>query len=200
MPDVQDAAADAHHKDAAGDGWIGFGGDAGDATPDAFVITQACPLSPPAVDSPCTQLGEECEYGSSFFRECDPVYRCDPVNQWWVPETQSTSGMCTAGSSGCPAQFSDINKYGACSNVGSLCSYPEGLCTCASYCGGPPPGGTGGSWFCFTASQACPITRPRIGSACAQEGQQCSYVVCCSGTVIGCVNGVWQDQGFNCPP
>ncbi len=184
---IQDGAADAKH-DAKSDGGLSLGGDAG--TSDAHVVTTPCAASPPAPGAPCTQLGEECEYGTSFYASCDDVYLCDPSSQQWTLEPQDPN-LCSGTSQGCPAQLGDA--AGVCSTPGTECQYAEGFCQCHGYCGGPPPPGpTSPSWSCVVATQSCPAVRPRLGTACAQEGQQCGYMICCAGTQMTCGNGVWQ--------
>ncbi len=186
-----DGGGDAKPKSDSGVGFPSDGGDGGTN----YVVNVPCPSSPPAEGSACTQLSEQCEYGSNFFSTCNTIYRCDPQSQTWIKEPLDNSTCSTT--QACPAQYSDAT--GACTNSWIGCQYPQGFCECHGYCGGPPDNQQGMSWDCVPGTQACPAPRPDLGTPCTQEGQSCDYMICCSGTTMTCANGVWQGQVLNQP-
>jgi hypothetical protein len=168
-------------------------------------ISLRCPLAPPAQGTAClsVQAGVGCEYGASFYADCDVVMDCDATTLTW---TTRYNGQCPWGapSSTCPAAFSSITPDGTCTLDQTNCDYAEGHCECISGCGGPPPppdAGFGTRWRCDQPAAGCPAARPRLGADCTTEGLQCSYGICCISTDLTCHNGYWSGvyQGAGCP-
>jgi hypothetical protein len=84
----------------------------------------------------------------------------------------------------------------ACTPGGFDCAYPEGQCDCTYLtltANGTPV------WQCVTPPSSCPEPRPRIGSACTQDGLQCDYGACIGGAAVQCKDGIWQQFGVACP-
>jgi hypothetical protein len=83
-----------------------------------------------------------------------------------------------------------------CTPDGLDCAYPEGQCNCALTL---PAGGATPVWQCVTPAASCPEPRPRIGSACTQDGLQCDYGACIGGVAVECKDGYWQEAPVACP-
>jgi hypothetical protein len=159
-----------------------------------------CPASAPSPGSACTQQTVQCEYGDASWNvACDVVLQC--TNDVWTT-IQPSYVPCTPkpgpNPAACPPSFASVPQGAACG--GSLtCSYPQGVCTCQSPLGGPPPpsfdGGPSGYWACVP-EPGCPMPRPRLGSACSLEGTFCTYETCAYGQT--CINGTWQSQSMAC--
>lgn len=168
-------------------------GDAGsDAAPDAAVVP--CPSSPPQVGDPCSGP-QQCEYGTAFHPECDPMYECTSGGTWALQ--WDGVGSCTFTDQGCPAQLSDIDGP-SCPTQGVSCDFGATQCDCLGGCGGGAQqhgGAPTGLWSCVTkdGTNTCPWPRPRIGTACGPTSTLCSYApACCPGWNLFCSGGVWQ--------
>jgi hypothetical protein len=162
----------------------------GPTAQDGGVLPTACPSKPPVAGTACASVGETCEYGSAWWLFCDTVLKCGTDNLW--VQTENGKGSCgTEDAGSCPATFASAKDAGVCTP--GDCDYPEGHCTCLGYCGGPPPPGpTPNTFHCSPTPPTCPAPRPRGGTACATEGQVCSYALgCCGGTILTCKSGAW---------
>jgi hypothetical protein len=167
-------------------------------------IPTACPNTPPSPESACATEGEICEYGSSWWLECNHVLRCQSGQ--WLVTFDGTAPQCSSFDAGgpCPATWDEAMSVDAatlsCPFV--TCVYPEGFCGCGVSCGGG--GGITrpqieGVFTCIPASATCPEPRPLSGSSCAPEGTNCSYGFACGcGQDLQCSDGIWQ--AYASPP
>jgi len=174
----------------------GFSCDAGDER----ATLGPCPAAPPAAGAPCSSPSEVCEYGSSWWLECNQVFRCQ-AGQWTVEYDGTQCPWLDAGGP-CPATWAEASAVDAappsCPFV--TCVYPEGFCGCGVACGGggglPHPEITG-IFTCLPAVAGCPEPRPLSGAPC--DGGSCSYGFGCGcGQGEQCVDGVWQ--AYPTPP
>ncbi len=168
-----------------------FGDVSTDAPLDTTPPKGPCPATAPVVDASCTSVGLECEYGSSWYVGCDPVYLCGDGGTWsgGATGTCADAGACPADSDAAPSSCSSF--FG--------CDYTDRHCECAMQCGGPCCGGW--SWQCYVpAKQGCPYPRPDIGTACSTEGKTCAYGDCCDGALLVCDGGLWRRQICFPPP
>ncbi len=180
-----DGGPDATPKDGAlTDGTALTDGSSSDG---GTTVTVGCPADAPAPGTACAPPGALCEYGTAFWTQCDDVFKCNPKTDTWFARPKDTS-LCAADSQSCPATFKEAK--GTCTPFMD-CDYPEGYCECVVTCGGPP-GGPQDYFACAHPYQGCPYPRPRLGTACSNEGQQCNYQVCCTGTNMTCKGGTWQ--------
>jgi hypothetical protein len=190
-----DATSDQKTKDSPIGFDVGSDADDGGTTGDAGPV--ACPQTAPTAGTPCSGVGL-CEYGTSFWPECDVLRQCNG-STWSVVDKSSECPI--QPDAGCPAE-SDGGQQGACTNTG-WCEYPKEECFCTAGCGGPPPMPTGGgAWWCTgQGSSSCPWPRPRFGDTCTQEGTFCPYEICCGGAAMSCTGGHWGGQidMFGCP-
>jgi hypothetical protein len=154
----------------------------------------SCPTSPPGVGSACSDIGEQCEYGSSPDPACNEIFDCT-ANGW--QKTSAVGPTCPGpdggfdSGGGCPMQ----PPTGACSDLGETCNYATETCVCSN--GSPPPVFT--SWHCTMPGPGCPEPRPAIGSSCSMPGLMCDYGHCNGGVELDCTNGIWQIGGGPCP-
>jgi hypothetical protein len=153
----------------------------------------SCPPSPPPSGSPCPQVGFACEYGVSPSPLCDQLAQCS--GSGWMYQGGAS---CPAGA--CPPSYGSVPLAGGCQPQGLVCGYAEGTCTCSN--GGllvRIDAGTGAMWRCFAQQAGCPSPRPRIGTPCAQAGQNCDYGACYGGVTLTCRGGTWQQAAVPCP-
>jgi hypothetical protein len=158
-------------------------------------LVPACPAAPPADNAPCSDPQLECEYGDDWNPYCNLVAVCTTEGTWNAPMPANDPRMCPTPSGlphGCPASY---GRPGPCpSDI--VCAYPEGLCACAFTANGI---GTysGYEWACAAPGVGCSAVRPRIGSACTEEGLFCDYSVCGSyGGQFDCMAGVWIPPSY----
>lgn len=182
----------------AADGGSGGGGDGGGGGGGGGP-GGSCPAALPAARTACTTPGLACEYGGEGDHLlCSVVVNCGQDHTWY----SSASGAPCVGSqaenpSACPSSFTALGRGAACpTDLDARCVYPEGTCACQTCSGGD--GGLTRAWACETWPDpaGCPEPRPRIGSPCTNEGQECSYGSIC-GVVSGvplldCRDGVWK--------
>jgi hypothetical protein len=184
--------------DATGCGSFGCPpGDAAAAAP--------CPATPPAGGSPCSAQYQVCEYGSSWWLDCNLAVQCQSTDAGWAWAVQSDGGGCDWLDSGgaCPPTWQEASAvdagFGVCPFVN--CIYPEGFCGCGVGCGGvggAPPGApapleVAGIFVCIPATPGCPDPRPLSGTPCEEAGAWCGYGFACGcGQVNQCMGGVWQ--------
>jgi hypothetical protein len=188
--------------------------DAGDSSTcgsscDAGPPATACPAAPPAAGGPCV-APLTCEYGGSWFLECNVVFRCQPSGGGapgrWLEEYDG--GACTWLDAGgqCPATWDEARAVdagpGSCPFVS--CVYPEGFCGCGVMCGGgggvPRPRDVTGTFACIPTQPGCPEPRPLSGGACVGSAS-CNYGFACGcGQIEQCTGGQWlAEPGPPCP-
>jgi hypothetical protein len=153
--------------------------------------------------------GTQCEYAldagiPSENAACNLVLVCftpPTTPHMWVPVDASLGECTTANPGTCPASLSAIPANQPCSgNV--TCIYSDGTCECLPSLEVEAGAGEGGSgdagawlWAC-SPPPGCPAFRPWIGSACASEGQSCTYLACQYEEV--CSGGLWQERSMTC--
>ena len=197
-------------------GSSGTGGTSGSSGNDDGVLTKpdsglptVCPPSAPLPGSACPSRGLACEYGGEGpYLACSTVHTC--IEGAWSSNGRGGGEACVAlpseNEAACPATFDGLGRGDACPDLHGACVYPEGKCACAS-CAAPDGGGAARGWSCvpWPVATVCPTPRPRIGSACAVDGQACSYATVCSAVNTGlpnieCDNGLWRDVPVPQPP
>ena len=188
----------------------GDGGARGDAASNGNgdVRSDACPASVPLPGSPCASAGLTCEYGGEGpYLACSTIATCRADKSWI---SNGGGAECTALQSendpACPSSYEALEPGAACPAIHGACVYPEGRCACAS-CFSPDAGGSAKGWSCvrWPSPTGCPTPRPRIGSSCAVDGQECGYATFCSAVGSGlpdltCSNGLWQELLRPAPP
>jgi hypothetical protein len=149
---------------------------------------------------------QECEYGPSFFLDCNELFRC--TQGVW---TLDHGGLpCTAAVDAapplCPSTYAEASGEdgGLWTGMDQACQYTEGYCECPGFCGGgqvrhpgTPPG-----CACVPSTPTCPSPRPLIGTPCDDDsGTSCVYGgICCSGQNLICTHGVWTGYATGpCP-
>jgi hypothetical protein len=187
----------------------GSGVDAGSGIKGDGVLAAACPASPPLPGSSCTPTGLACEYGGEGpYLACSTIHTCR--DGAWSSNSGGGGGTCVAipseNEAACPATFNGLAAGDACPAIHDACVYPEGKCACAS-CFSPDAGGAAKAWSCvkWLVAAGCPTPRPRIGSACTVEGQECGYATVCSAVStdlpdLKCEKGLWRDVPVLQPP
>ncbi len=172
----------------------GIGGDAG--------FTTSCPYSEPSPGTSCAPEGIDCEYGTSNGVCANPYIDCE--NGKWT-EPPPTPGPACLPSTGCPSDESQVQVGTACGDQDLECNFSTGRCTCSDQTGGPiqvnPDGGPiPREWRCEQPQTGCSATRPRLGSACSQEGQPCNYGSCDmpDSIMIQCESGLWVSTPYAC--
>ena len=170
-----------------------------DASP-ADASTGPCPASLPAKGTACTAPDVECEYGQSEYPGCDTIVQC--TSGTWQSWQQGASFCPSANGADCPPSLSAASGSSCELGAGhaSSCFYPTGGCYCGSL-GGPTPIEVDGAvlpqkWHCDNPGPTCPFPRPRLGSACSAEGQDCNYLECAFDEL--CTGGVWTGQPEGC--
>ena len=183
----------------------------------------ACPSSPPDSGASCSNFGLSCEYGSAAFGACGIFARCAlsnsttnatdtaPVGVWTVfvpdggppcaPAPQLISpdawnrSCATSDASACPASFATVPRGASCDGGPAFCDYAEGRCQCAPSAGSPSR-----TWSCQDPPPLCPRPRPRLGTACTQEGRVCAYGSCGSADseTEMCRGAVWVALALDC--
>lgn len=161
-----------------------------------------CPSSAPQNGASCDVPNLWCEYGNDPNLNCNTVAQCS-AGSWSVQAPQQGECPTPSNPSACPATFASVPVGQHCGDlVGTTCSYPQGFCGCSVGSGGPYPEDASAvaTWICDAPAQGCPQPRPKLGTACSQEGLECDYSSCSlpSGASIVCQNGAWQNQPFGC--
>jgi hypothetical protein len=163
-----------------------------------------CPASPPTSGS-CSPEGLTCEWGTSNVADCDTVATC--TGGLWSFAGHNPGGLDCGGGPpiACPGSYAAVPVFKPCSPSGGYCDYPEGRCAC-----GTPPGpvqffdgSVASVWECENPSTpGCPQPRPRLGSACMEEGLSCDYGGCGEvpgGNAEACKGGIWVTTFVGCP-
>jgi hypothetical protein len=160
-------------------------------------VPAKCPPAEPAVGSQCTDVGLECEYGTSSNVDCNTITRCTSTG--WRQITAGTA--CVMGT--CPAQYSNITVGMSCTPAGEVCAYSEGTCTCSSPSAAVKPDGgdpsTAARWSCVAEQPNCPTPRPKLGTPCVATSATCDYGSCTGGVALACTNGLWEEALTACP-
>ena len=173
----------------------GFACDAG------HVPFKPCPATPPTAGSSCAPPNQVCEYGSSWWMECNVVFRCDQGA--WFQQSDGTGCTWLDSGGACPATWDEAKSADAVAPFCPFasCVYPQGFCGCGVGCGGggaPKPMDLTGIFVCIEAGAACPEPRPLSGTPCDSDAS-CQYGWGCGcGQYQQCVDGVWQ--GMQTPP
>ena len=191
------------------------GGGGGSGGGDGALISMICPTGAPATGADClgaTSPGTLCEYGGEgAYLACTTLAVCGTDRKWIVSAPDaSCSGIASKNEAACPSSYAALAAGAACpATLGGSCVYPEGVCECA-HCGAPGGGGGGNepAWSCAAwprTAPACPSPRPRAGTVCTTNGQECDYARVCEAVSLGlpdlkCVAGFWQDQKKPAPP
>jgi hypothetical protein len=158
-----------------------------------------CPALPPSGNMTCSPAGLECEYGANPNVDCNELYKCLAAG-WTLASPKESCPPLSA----CPTNYDSISSgkvmclaADAPPTGGDLtCVYPKGTCICSN---GSLPVSDGPYWTCIDATAKCPADRPRLGSACSDEGQSCDYGACEGGIAIACMDGYWQETYSTCP-
>ncbi|MEO8877426.1 MAG: hypothetical protein ABI461_17660 [Polyangiaceae bacterium] len=176
-------------------------GDGGSKGSDGGRTSSGCPSAIPAAGGACTPSGIQCEYGTNNGQCGSPYMDC--VGGTWTPPPLTPGAACLPHDS-CPATKADVAIGAACGDEDQECNFPDGRCTCAYGeglvqvypDGGQPPR----EWRCEQPTEGCPVNRPRIGSACSQENQTCTYGDCSmpDSVDIQCNSGAWESMPFAC--
>jgi hypothetical protein len=202
------------HEAAPGDdgGTTGVDAQAGEAgcgfLCDSGVPATSCPPAPPTPGTACV-APQTCEYGTSWFLECNVVLRCftntGTGNGTWTAEYDG--GGCSWLDAGtCPATWDEARAVDASPGTCPFasCVYPEGFCGCGVACGGgggaPAPHDIAGIFVCIPTQPGCPEPRPHSGTPC-DGGTACNYGFACGcGQMQQCDNGAWiAEPGPACP-
>ena len=155
-----------------------------------------CPTNPPTSNTPCTPVGEQCEYGTNPAAVCNQVAAC--AASGWV--YLAASSPCSTGT--CPTTYPTTGSPDGgvdCDPKGLVCSYPEGTCGCEPP-GSATTGDAGLRWTCQPSQVGCPQPRPNIGTACGAASVTCNYGACAGGLELTCKSGTWQPITTPCPP
>jgi hypothetical protein len=180
-----------------------------------------CPSSEPAQDSSCSKEGLLCEYGTDFDPRCNDVRVCSG-GKWATPFFPGgTTKDCPSkplpttmpNPADCASTRDKVPAGMMCSSK-STCAYDGSTCFCGAWCSSYPlqmPPCDGGvtpnccdmtvKWHCFDGPAYCSNPRPRVGTACTTEGQQCATgaPVECGQSIIQCTKGVWNIVNTGCP-
>lgn len=189
------------------------GSGSGTSGGDSALISMICPTSVPATGGDClgaTSAGKSCEYGGEGdFLSCTTIAVCGKDHKWTVTAPDATcSGSTSKNEAACPSSYAALAAGAACpATLKGSCVYPEGVCECA-HCMAPDSGGTGSAWSCAawpTTAPGCPSPRPRAGTVCTTNGQECNYERLCGAVSLGlpdlkCVSGFWEEQDTPPPP
>jgi hypothetical protein len=150
--------------------------------------TGPCPLSPPTGSTSCAGVPDqfECTYGDSVRPDCRTAWICS--NGTW---TSTTSACAEPPPSVCGS--SEPPAGTVCTNMGDVCTYGDSICFCG--CGGGVLCAAPVEWQCNgpPTTPGCPAIAPNDGTACAEDGVQCTYGESCTPTnaVVACTNGLW---------
>jgi hypothetical protein len=180
------------------------GGSSSSGSSSSGGLVSGCPSSAPQAGTPCTKAGLQCEYGNDLNLGCNTLVACQSGT--WQSTSPISRGTCPTPANGpsCPASYGAVPQQATCTAQNASCAYPEGTCACIIYCGSQYPvghecdAGTPYTWQCTGAGQGCPAVRPRVGSACTQEGQNCPYGDC-NGPNLRCTGGAWTYTPTGCP-
>jgi hypothetical protein len=167
----------------------------------------ACPSAIPANGAACTPQGLSCEYGGvGDHLLCSTIAVCQQNSGgamvWFVsPPAAGCIASPADNPLGCPPSFTTIPTGASCPREPARqCVFAEGVCGCT-----PCASSTGtmtNEWLCesWPTPSGCPAARPRLGTACTQEGQSCMYPSVCEVNdgepAMICQNGLWTFQAY----
>jgi hypothetical protein len=157
-----------------------------------------CPDEAPTAGAPCSlSPGAQCEYGDAWWNPgCDSVFACEQARWAAAPVLAFTCGPPPGpNASTCPTSSLPLGSRTACASLGQACVFSQTICSCDSYEVSQQDAGPAQFWDCFP-EPGCPYPRPRLGSACAPEGTNCTYKGCAYGQQ--CTGGVWQEELAGC--
>lgn len=195
------------------------GGGGTDGGADSSPLPPDCPATVPAEGTSCSKDQILCEYGSDYDPRCNTQRVCStgtwasPVGFGGRPTCPSTPPTVGPNPAACAPTRASVPVGAACSG-GDSCAYDGSTCFCGRFCPNYPirqPDCDGGTtvgccdakvqWNCFDGPAFCPQPRPRVGSACAKDGESCavSSPVECGQATIVCKGGVWTLNDFGCP-
>jgi len=154
--------------------------------PDAAADTAPnpnCPTAEPAEGDACVEEDLECEYGSDPRTTCNHITTCTSGHWSLTFGPEPSCPTPAQNPSACPSSLGAAT--GSCDVQDTICNYstPSAtlFCTCGLI-GGPilVDGGANVMWYCTPTgqSEACPLERPRVGTACTMAAATCSYDVC----------------------
>jgi len=174
--------------------------DAAPSTGPEGVLVDDCPRRAPTTGERCARTRLTCEYGDDWNPSCNTIASCwagGPLDGTWQVQPSEDDGCPTPPdlSAGCPAVLPGGECAESDASLG-LCVYGESRCVCNPFSFGP--GEIMYSWQCQAGplEDSCPARRPRIGSACTDDGRSCTYAVCGVGGGTYCTDGAWS-QAIN---
>ena len=188
----------------AGPGYDGARPDSGPGDRDATAIDSgggggdSCPAEIPGPMQACSREGLVCAFGDDPRVMCRPRSTC--TGGYWVASTEPCDPLPTVM---CPASRAAADGM-PCTPEGAYCSY-EGLSCLCTTCPNPWPicmKLPDPVWACEAPNPdpACPAAIPNLGTACAMEGQMCTYS-CETNMARTCIGGVWTESSSpgGCP-
>jgi len=206
---------------------LGCGGktaaDANGAPPPADTGPPLAPGCPAAsTEGPCSKEGVLCEYGGDYNAACNTIRVCSG-GRWASPITFGGTAKCPGvmptvrpNPTSCAPTRGTVNVGTSCSEK-LTCAYDGSTCSCGVFCPNypirmpdcdPDAGVTTSccdttkvAWHCFDGPKYCAASRPRIGTACAVDGESCAFeeAVECGQSRMECRAGVWQLANTSCP-
>ncbi len=187
-----------------------------------------CPAADPN-DGACTKDGLVCEYGDDFNPLCNTVRVCSGT-RWGSPIVYSNRPKCPSvtptvkpNPSTCAATRAAVPVGQACTPQGAAdsgansCHYDGSTCTCEAFCESYPVrmpdcdadagitqhccDTTKIAWHCFDGPKLCTSPRPRVGSPCTTEGEECALTEPdeCGQPTLACKQGIWTLPNNSCP-
>jgi hypothetical protein len=186
------SAGDTHAGGQVGPGAGGALGGESSTSGRGGAAAERCPVEEPTPGDACTEQGLGCDFAGHHCT-CAGTWWCDSACPASLPNSATSCTTNTAckygnstclcvnlvggiwfcdGGTACPAEV----PSGTCQDIGIGCTYAGEVCACLDLVASQ-------RWTC-TASAACPITQPALGSAC-QAATVCGYgdVLCgCQGS------------------
>ena len=173
--------------------------------PDAGLTTTRNPPAPcpqaAQENSPCSQIGAVCEYGTSPDQKCNTLFVCASdarYGSYWTEQTPpKCTGVCPDTSQIVEGAPCDLGDAGSGPEAELHCTTPAGSCACTT--------GRAGAhahprmWVCKRVEGDCPPKRPLLGSACS-GARVCDYGACefKRGSRMLCEDDVWQTEIAQC--
>jgi hypothetical protein len=157
--------------------------DAADALVDAACATP-CSNDAPQPGTPCSGSSRICEY-ESLDAGCREPFACS-AGTWITGSIYTTCDRADA--SRCGASLAETE--GTACDPYSRCDFDGAVCICGKK-----------TFVCEHATPGCPVPRPLLGTACAQDDTPCtSYLDLGCGPNITCRNCIWTAEYLHtCP-
>lgn len=167
---------------------------------DVVDTRSACQDQRPTSNSPCFEVGQTCEYGTSPDSRCNELLVCqqtDLVGGWLArPWSACSRDLCPeagkiADLDGTPCSLA---ADGGSEADDLACAMLDGFCACTT---GPDAAHTHERrWSCQKPDPGCPVQRPLVGQSCTRKDLTCDYGSCVfkEGRRMTC-NGVRWDTG-----